>query len=158
MNARDIMMYPVSTVNEDCTLEDAARTMLAHNTGSTNSEGKLTGILTESGFAAQEKGIPSSLCRLPQVSGECLPKQSVESINAAARSQRVSEFMSRAVASVDVADNVEAVITKMQKTGFHRLPVAANGLPAGNSARHRLLRLMVANRGTQVSSAKGDRT
>ena len=136
MNARDIMMYPVSTVNEDCTLEDAARTMLAHNTGSTNSEGKLTGILTESGFAAQEKGL----------------------INAAARSQRVSEFMSRAVASVDVADNVEAVITKMQKTGFHRLPVAANGLPAGNIARHHLLRLMVANRGTQVSSAKGDRT
>jgi len=141
------MTHPVRTVREDCTLEDAARTMLAHNIGClpvTNSEGNLAGIVTESDFSAKERGIPLSLYRFPQVFGEWLPKQGVEKMYAAARSRRVSEFMSRAVACVDVADDIEAVITKMQKTGFHRLPVVADGLLAGIIARHDLLRLMVA--------------
>ncbi|MBM3736493.1 MAG: CBS domain-containing protein [Acidobacteria bacterium] len=46
MKARDIMTHPVRTVREDCTLEDAARCMLAHNIGClpvTDSHGKLAG-------------------------------------------------------------------------------------------------------------------
>lgn len=159
MKARDIMTHPVRTVPEDCTLEDAARCMLAHKIGClpvTNSEGKLAGILTESDFAAKEKGIPFSLYRFPQVFGDWLPKQGVEKMYAAARSRHVSEFMSRAVACVDVADDIETVITKMQKTAFHRLPVVADGLPVGIIARHDLLRLMVVNGGIQISPAEGE--
>jgi len=160
MKARDIMTHPARTVREDSTLEDAARSMLAHNIGClpvTNSEGKLVGILTESDFAAKEKGIPFSLYRFPQVFGDWLPKKGVEKMYAAARSRRVGEFMSRAVACVDVADELEVVITKMQKTGFHRLPVVADGLPVGIIARHDLLRLIVTNGGLQIIPAEGDK-
>lgn len=161
MKARDIMTYPVHTVAEDCTLQDAARTMLGHNIGClpvTNSEGILTGILTESDFAAKEKGIPFSLYRFPQVFGEWMPKRGVEKMYAAARSRHVREFMSRGVTSVDVADDIEAVITKMQKAGFHRIPVVAGGKPVGIITRHDLLRLMMADGRIQLSSTEGAKT
>lgn len=148
MQARDIMTHPVRTVREDCTLEEAARCMLAYGIGClpvTTPEGRLAGILTESDFAAKEKGIPFSLYRFPQVFGDWLPKQGVERMYAAARSRQVSEFMSRTVAFVDVTDDLETVIARMQKTGFHRLPVVADGLPAGIISRHDLLRLIVAH-------------
>ena len=160
MKARDIMTHPVRTVREDCTLEDAARAMLDHNIGAlpvTNSEGKLTGILTESDFAAKEKGIPFTLYSFPQVFGEWLPKQGVELMYAAARSRRVSDFMSRAAECLDPADEIEAVITKMLKTRFHRLPVVDEGFPVGIIARHDLLRLMVANCGKHLNLVEGDR-
>lgn len=161
MKARDIMTHPLRTVGEDCTLEEAARCMLAHNIGClpvTNPEGKLAGILTESDFAAKQKGIPFSLYRFPQVFGDWLPKQGVEKMYAAARSRRVKEFMSRAVVCVDIADDVEVVIAKMLKTGFHRLPVVAEGLPVGVIARHDLLRLMLADGGLHTIRAEGDKT
>lgn len=158
MKARDIMTHPVCTVGEDCTLQDAARCMLAHNIGClpvTNSDRKLAGILTESDFAAKDKGIPFSRYRFPQVFREWLPKKGVEKVYAAARSRHVGEFMSRAIACVDVGDELEVVITKMEKTGFHRLPVVSDGLPVGIIARHDLLRLMVASGGLQMISAEG---
>jgi len=155
MKARDIMTQPVRTVGEDCTLEEAARTVLSYKSGCllvTNYEGNLAGIMTESDFAAKEKGVPFSLYRFPRVFGPWLPRQGVEKMYAAARSRQVSEFMSRAVACVDAADDIETVITRMQKTGFHRLPVVVNGLPVGIIARHDLLRLIVATGGIQFSS------
>jgi len=157
MIARDIMTHPLHTVPEDCTLEDAAHRMLTHRIGClpvTNSGGKLAGILTESDFAAKEKGVPFSLYRFPQVFGDWMPRQDVEKMYAAARSRHVCEFMSRRVASVDIADDIETVIAKMLKTGFHRLPVVADGLPVGIIARHDLLRLMVANGGIRVTPAE----
>lgn len=150
MNARDIMTHPVQTVREDCTLEIAARTMLEHNIGCllvTDTKGELAGIVTESDFAAKEKAVPFTVYRFPQVFGEWLPKDGVEKIYAAARSRCVGEFMSREVECLDVDDNLETVIGKMQRTGFHRLPVVAGRVPVGIIARHDLLRLMVAGDG-----------
>jgi len=136
MKARDIMTQPVHVVNENCTLEEAAQTMLARKIGClpvTNAEGHicLTGILTESDFAAKEKGIPFSIYRFPQVFGEWMPKKGVEKMYQAARLRRVSEFMMRNVAHVDVADDIEIAIARMQETGFHRLPVVADQIPVG---------------------------
>ena len=61
----------------------------------------------------------------------------------AARTRTVSEFMHRAVASVEETDELETVIKTMQKTGYHRIPVLNNGKPVGTVSRHNLLRLMV---------------
>jgi len=83
MKAGDIMTSPVETVREDCSLEDAARTMLDRGIGClpvVDADGALAGVLTESDFAAKEKGIPFSLYRFPQVFGDWLPKQGVEKI------------------------------------------------------------------------------
>ncbi len=141
MKARDIMTHPARIV----------RGLHAGVCGP-DSEGKLVGILAESDFAGKEKGGPFPLYRFPQVFGDRLPNQGVEKMYAAARSRRVGEFMSRAVATVDIADDIEAVIARMRKTGFHRLPVVVDGQPDGVIARHDLLRLM------QVRMAEGERT
>jgi len=146
MKAGDIMTSPVETVREDCSLEDAARTTLDRGIGClpvVDADGALAGVLTESDFAAKEKGIPFSLYRFPQVFGDWLPKQGVEKMYAAARSRVVRDFMSRRVETVNETDDLETVLTKMQRTGFHRLPVVSNGVPRGIITRHDLLRLMV---------------
>ncbi len=146
MKAREIMTAPVHVVSKDCSLEEAARLMLDHRIGClpvTNASHNLVGMLTESDFAAKNKGIPFSLYQFPQVFGEWMPKRGVERMYAAARSRRVSDFMSRAVAKVDGEDDLEVVLNTMMRSGFHRLPVVSNGVVVGIIARHDLLRLML---------------
>jgi CBS domain-containing protein len=146
VKASDIMTQPVITVRETCSLEDCARLMINHKIGClpvTNAEGKLVGILTESDFAAKNKGIPFSLYRFPQVLGEWMPKTGVEKLYAAARSRYAADFMSRPVATVKAADSLETVLATMQRTGFHRVPVVDGEAPVGIIARHDLLRLML---------------
>jgi CBS domain-containing protein len=146
MKAKEIMTQPVRVVPEDCSLEAAALLMLENGMGClpiVDARGKLVGILTESDFAGQEKGIPFSLYKFPQVFGERMPQEGVEKMFAAARTRKVSEFMHRKVVAIDVEDSVEAAITAMQRTGYHRIPVVADGTPVGIITRHDLLRLMV---------------
>lgn len=146
MKAKEIMTKPVRVVPEDCTLETAALMMLEHGMGClpiVNAKGKLVGILTESDFAGQEKGIPFSLYKFPQVFGEWMPKDGVEKMFDAARTRTVGEFMNRRVVTIDIEDSVEAAITAMQRTGYHRIPVLEDGAPVGIITRHDLLRLMV---------------
>jgi CBS domain-containing protein len=146
MKAREIMTTPVHVVSEDCSLEKAAGLMLDHKIGClpvTDARQKLVGILTESDFAAKEKGIPFSLYRFPQVFGEWMPKKGVERMYAAARSRRVAEFMSRRVAKVDAEDDLEVVLNTMMRSGFHRLPVVSKSVVVGIIARHDLLRLLL---------------
>jgi len=146
MKAKEIMTQPVRVVPEDCSLEAAALMMLENSMGClpiVNTQGKLVGILTESDFAGQEKGIPFSLYKFPQVFGEWMPKDGVEKMFEAARTRKVSEFMHRNVTTIDVEDSVETAITAMQRTGYHRIPVVSDGAPVGIITRHDLLRLMV---------------
>ncbi len=146
MKAKEIMTQPVRVAHEDCSLEAAALLMLENNMGClpiVNAKGKLVGILTESDFAGQEKGIPFSLYKFPQVFGEWMPKDGVEKMFEAARTRKVSEFMNRRVTTIDVEDSVEAAISAMQRTGYHRIPVVSDGAPVGIITRHDLLRLMV---------------
>jgi len=141
------MTKPVRAVVENCSLAEAAQAMLANNIGCllvTDDHGKLAGIVTESDFAAKEKGIPFSLYRFPQILGQWMPPESVERMYAAARTRPVSEIMSRAVTSVSEDDSIDTVIRTMLRTGFHRIPVVANGIPAGMITRHDLLKLMIA--------------
>lgn len=149
MKASEIMTQPVHTVRETSFLEESARLMLDRNIGCLpviDAAGKLVGILTESDFAAKERGIPFSLYRFPQVFGEWMPKRGVEKMYAAARTRQVADFMSRNVVTVQVDADLETVLSTMQKTGFHRIPVVADGAPVGIIARHDLLRLMVNGR------------
>ncbi len=150
MKASEIMATPVHVVDESCSLEEAARKMLTYKIGClpvVNADGQLTGIVTESDFAAKEKGVPFSLYRFPQVFGEWMPKQGVENMYAAARSRTVGEVMTRHVVILDADDGLEAVLEKMLRTGYHRLPVTSGGVPIGIVARHDLLRLMVRTQG-----------
>jgi CBS domain-containing protein len=145
MTVREIMMAPVVTVQEDCTLEEAAKLMLERNIGCLpvlNRSGEICGIVTESDFVTQEKGIPFSFYRFPQVFGQWMPKEGVEKVYAAARTMTAAEIMSRRVVSVREDDTLESLLEKMLHSGYHRLPVLRGKTPVGIVARHDLLNLM----------------
>jgi len=139
------MNAPVVTVREDCTLEEAANVMLERRIGClpvVNDRDEICGIVTESDFAAREKGIPFSLYRFPQVFGHWMPKQGVERIYEAARNMRVSEIMTRNVVSVTADDSVEPLLEKMLSSRFHRIPVVDGKMLVGIATRHSLLNIM----------------
>ena len=143
---RQIMMTSVITVDEDCSLEEAARIMLGHNIGGlpvVDSQGNLRGIVTESDFVAKEKGIPFSIYRFPQMFGEWMPQEHVDRMYQAARRRSVREIMSKDVITVTESDTIETVLDKMLKGGLHRLPVVRARKPVGIVTRHDLLRLML---------------
>ena len=146
MFVRQIMLTPVVTVDENCSLEEAAKVMLDRNVGGlpvVDDRGELCGIVTESDFVAKEKGIPFSLYRFPQMFGEWMPHEHVERIYEAARRRAVRNIMSRNVITVTEADTVETVLDRMLQCGLHRLPVVRDSKPIGMVTRHELLRLML---------------
>ncbi|MEJ2009698.1 MAG: CBS domain-containing protein [Acidobacteriota bacterium] len=146
MYVRQIMLTPVITVHEECSLEEAAKTMLEHHIGGlpvVDDRGELCGIVTESDFVAKEKGIPFSIYRFPQMFGEWMPREHVELIYEAARSRAVRDIMSQNVITVTEVDTLETVLDKMLKCGLHRLPVVRDKKPVGIVTRHDLLRLML---------------
>ena len=146
MFVRQIMCTPVITVDENCSLEEAAKIMLERNVGGlpvVDDRGNLSGIVTESDFVAREKGIPFSIYRYPQMFGEWMPHEHVERIYESARQRAVREIMSHDVITVTEVDTIETVLEKMLKSGLHRLPVVRDGKPVGMITRHDLLRLML---------------
>ncbi len=149
MKVREIMNAPAVVVREDCTLQEAAETMLAKKIGClpvVNDGAAIVGIVTESDFAAREAGIPFSLFRFPQVFGRWMPPEGVEQIYEAARRTQVRQIMTRPAVFVEEDDSLEALLEKMLRTGFHRLPVVRDGKPVGVVARHDLLRLLCGGR------------
>ncbi len=146
MFVRQIMFTPVITVDEDCSLEEAAKIMLDRNVGGlpvVDERGDLTGIVTESDFVAREKGIPFSIYRFPQMFGEWMPHEHVERIYESARRRAVREIMSQNVVTVTEVDTIETVLEKMLKAGLHRIPVVRGRKPVGIVTRRDLLRLML---------------
>ena len=146
MFVREIMVTPVITVHEDCSLEEAAKIMLERNVGGLpviNERGELCGIVTESDFVAKEKGVPFTIYRFPQIFGESMPREHVERIYEAARRRKVRQIMSGNVITVTEVDTIETVLEKMLKCGLHRLPVVRDRRPVGIVTRRDLLRLML---------------
>jgi CBS domain-containing protein len=148
MKVREIMVAPVVVVKEETSLEDIARTMLEHGIGGVpvvDARGKLSGIVTESDFAAKERGIPFSLVRAPQLFGNWLGPSGLEHVYRAARSMTAREIMQSCVITVTEDDSLERVLQFMMRHDINRVPVVRDGVPVGIVTRHDLLRLMLAN-------------
>jgi CBS domain-containing protein len=146
MKVREIMVQPVVTVREDATLEETARLLLERRIGGVpvvNAQGGLCGILTESDFAAKERGFPFATFRWPQVLGQWLPREGVERIYQAARTRTVREVMTPEPVTVKEDDPVEEVVKRMLARQIHRIPVVRGAVPVGIVTRHDLLRLML---------------
>jgi CBS domain-containing protein len=146
MFVHQIMFAPVITVDEDCSLEEAAKIMLDRNVGGlpvVDERGDLTGIVTESDIVAREKGIPFSIYRFPQMFGEWMPHEHVERIYESARRWAVREIMSHNVVTLTEVDTIETVLEKMLTGGLHRIPVVRGRKPVGIVTRRDLLRLML---------------
>lgn len=146
MKVAELMVTPVITVPEDCTLREAAEIMVKRNIGClpvVDQQGEIAGIVTESDFSAREKSIPFSLSRFPQVLGEWLPKEGVERIYARARTMPVAEIMQGPVVTITADDTLEHALEKMLAKHVHRLPVVQGKTPVGMVSRRDLLQLML---------------
>ena len=146
MKARDIMTQPVTSVNEETTLEEIARQLLDKHIGCVpvvDEQGKLSGIITESDFAAKERGLPFSTFHAPQVLGQWLPGDSLERIYQAARSRKAREIMNHHVVVVREDDSIEDIVSLMLRNDINRIPVVRDGVPVGIVARHDLLALLL---------------
>jgi CBS domain-containing protein len=155
MKVAELMVTPVITVPEDCTLREAAEIMVKHNIGClpvVDQQGEITGIVTESDFSAREKSIPFSLSRFPQVLGEWLPKEGAERIYARARTIPVTEIMQRSVVTITADDTLEHVLEKMLEKHVHRLPVVQGKTPVGMVSRRDLLQLMLTRMAPALAS------
>ena len=146
MKVSEIMSSPVTTVNTDCTLEEAARVMLDNNIGGLpvlDGEGKLAGIITESDFSAKEHAIPFSRVYAPQLFGKWMSKEGVEKAYGEARSVTVDKIMSSPVITLDKDKNVADAVRAMLEKRVHRIVIAEDGVPVGILSRRDLLKLVV---------------
>ena len=141
MQAREIMVQPVVTVRRGTNLEEAARLLLDHRFGClpvVDETGRLSGIVTESDFAAKERGVPFSTLLLPQVLNQWMPPRGVERIYEAARTTAVDEIMSTEPATAAEETPVEDVIRLMLRDDINHVPVIRDGTPVGIITRHDL--------------------
>ena len=148
MKVKEIMSHPVITVSEGASLEETAKVLLDNRIGGVpviDDQSKLTGIVTESDFAAKEKGLPFSTFRAPQVLDQWLSGEGIEQIYKAARRRKAEEIMTCDVVVVSENDQVEEVVRLMLRHDINRIPVVSDGALVGIVARHDLLKLMLKN-------------
>ena len=145
MNIKEIMVQPVINVTEETTLEQTAAKMLKNDISCVpvvNSEGDLSGIITESDFAAKEKYIPFSTFSAPQVLGHWLPIDGIEGIYESARNHTAKEIMTRSVITVEEDQTVEEAVEMMLEKDINRVVIIRDRKPIGIIARRDLLRLL----------------
>ncbi|MCO6432528.1 MAG: CBS domain-containing protein [Deltaproteobacteria bacterium] len=145
MKTRDFMIQPVISVYEDTSLEEVARIMLDKGIGGIpvlNRNGALVGMITQSDFAAKEKGIPFSTYRAPQVLGQWLGQDGLERIYERARTMKAADIMSSNVHTVEEERPVEDAVELMLKHDINRIPVMREKKLVGMVSRHDLLRLV----------------
>ena len=106
-------------------------------------EGKLCGIVTETDFAAKERGVPFSIHILPQVFSQLMPQEAIERIREAARTTAAREIMITEVITATEETPVCEVAAKMLRYDIEHIPVVRDGAPVGIVSRHDLLRMIV---------------
>ena len=146
MKVREVMSTPVVVVQEEATLEEVAKTMLDHHIGCApvvNRQGLLVGVITESDFAAKEKGFPFSTFRAPQLLGQWISSDNVERIYEAARTLQAKEIMQPQVITVTEDQTMNDAVVLMFEHDINRIPVIRDGVPVGIVSRHDLLRLLI---------------
>jgi CBS domain-containing protein len=149
MKIREVMTQPAIVAHEKISLEEIARIMLDHKIGCVpvvNDQGTLCGIITESDFAAKEKGIPFSTFCAPQVLGQWMSQAGVERIYEAARKMTAREIMTTRVVTLAEDDSVNRAVELMLRRDINRIPVVRDGVVVGIVARHDLLRLLIPKR------------
>lgn len=146
MKVKDIMAKPVFTAQEDDNLRDIAVKMLHNKIGGlpvVNSEGNITGFLTESDFALKAHGIPFSRNTAPKLFGKWINRDEVEKMYVEAGKIQVKEVMTKNVVTVSPEDSIESLIHKFMDHHYRRLPVVENGKPVGMVSTRDLLKILI---------------
>lgn len=145
MKVSQVMRTPVVVIQENTTLEEAARTMLQHDLRGIpviNEQGKICGFLSVSDFMAKDKSFALARFHAPQLFGDWMPSEGVEKLYEEARTKTVSEIMSHCVVKVTEDDSIEEVIELMLYRKLNRIPVVRDDIPVGIIARYDLLKLV----------------
>ena len=146
MRAREIMTKPVMTVGRMTNLSELARVMVDRRIGCilvVDEQGKLCGIVTETDFAAKERGVPFSIHILPQVFSQLIPREAIDRLQEAARAATAREIMISEVITATEETPVAEVAGNMLRYDIEHIPVVRDGVPVGIVSRHDLLRMIV---------------
>jgi CBS domain-containing protein len=145
MLVKDLMVSPVITVSESDDLASVAGVMLENRIGCVpvvNARGEAVGVITQSDFAAREKGIPWSLVRHPQLFGQWLTKDNLQSIYEKSRSMTAREVMRSPIFSVSEGDSLETALALILREDVNHVLVVSGKQPVGIISRFDLLKLM----------------
>jgi CBS domain-containing protein len=125
--AKDIMTKEVITVNENDTIEKVAQLMLNHHVSGmpvVDSEGKLTGVISEGDLVIQDKEIKAPVMTV--FLGGVIYLENPGRFNKELKriiALKVSELMSKKVYSVGPEDPIEKVIKIISEKEVNRIPV-----------------------------------
>ena len=140
------MSQPVVTVGPETSLAEVARTMVDYRIGGVpvvDPQGKLRGIVTETDFAAKERGMPFSILLLSQVFSEPMPEEAIERVHREARTTAAKEIMITEVITATEDTPVDDVARLMLRYDIDHIPVVRDGALVGIISRHDFLRMVV---------------
>jgi len=146
MRAGELMSQPIVTVGPETSLAEVARTMVDYRIGGVpvvDPQGKLRGIVTETDFAAKERGMPFSILLLSQVFSEPVPGEAIERVHREARTTAAKEIMITEVITATEDTPVDDVARLMLRYDIDHIPVVRDGALVGIISRHDFLRMVV---------------
>jgi CBS domain-containing protein len=155
MKARDVMVSPVITVNQSCTVREVAATFLKHRISGTpvvDDHGKLVGIVSESDLMHRsEAGTERhrSWWLLALTAAETLAADYVK-----AHACRIADIMSRDVVTAAPDTPLRDVAALLEKNAVKRVPIMENGQLVGIVSRTNLVQAVASARaGLDVAPA-----
>ncbi|GBD19739.1 Universal stress protein [bacterium HR28] len=143
LRARDIMTPNPITVGPDTTLEQVARLMLEHQIGAVpvvDAEGRLLGLIREEDFLAQERPIPFSAFRAPQLFGHWVGPEGIERIYEEARKLTASQVAHPAEVTASEDTTLSELAQRMVEANVRHVPVLRDGKLVGIVTRHDVLK------------------
>ncbi|WP_127717884.1 CBS domain-containing protein [Halobacteriovorax sp. HLS] len=143
MSVSKFMSKNVISLNQDQTVEEAAKIMIEKNIGGlpiVDSTGKLVGMITESDFIGQKVDVPHALVSLTRLLGQTHHKGSVEEIFEKAKSSKLSEVMSTNVDTISSSADLSEASSIMLAQNVSRLPVCDDGNLVGIITKRDILK------------------
>ena len=146
MQARELMTQPVVTVRTDTSLAEVAKTMVECRVGCVpvvDESSQLRGIITQTDFAANERGVPFSMEAVLQMFSQPVSGKETEKVRQDARKTKAREVMITEVITASEETPVEEIARAMLRYDIDHIPVVRDGMPIGLVARHDFLRMIV---------------
>jgi CBS domain-containing protein len=145
MQARELMTQPVVTVRTDASLAEVAKTMVGCRIGCVpivDDGSQLRGIITQTDFAANEKGVPFSMEAVLQMFSQPVSGKETERVRSDARKTKAQEVMITEVITATEETPVEEIARAMLRYDIDHIPIVRDGMPIGMVARHDYLRMI----------------
>lgn len=143
MKVLDFMTKNVTTCTEDQTVGDAAHKMIELGVSVmpvVNSEGALTGIVTQSDFISREVQIPHALVSIKRLFGQDFNMTDIEDVYKKSKPKKLADVMTIDPVTVTSENSLNGVVELMMKKHLKRLPVVDDGKLVGIITRKDLLK------------------